>query len=180
MPRGRKKKIHILPSIKPDAYRSLLAVILLLFSLLSYISFIFSDYTLNSKIKDFWFGLFGYSAILAPVLVISLAFLLIPSIEVKLKEPRVILGISLLLLFLASLMHVFVGGDRALELAHDGKGGGLIGYKIASILSSTISVYGAVIAILFLGGVSFILLFNISLDDVFTFIGEKISKLNSG
>ncbi|NMB70212.1 DNA translocase FtsK [candidate division WWE3 bacterium] len=175
MPRGRKKKLHILPKIKPDAYRSILAVFLLLFSLLSYVSFFFSDYALNSKIKDFWFGIFGYPSFIAPILVISIAFLLIPSIDIKLKEPRVILGQLLNLVFLSSMFHIFINADEALKTAQDGGGGGMLGYKVTSLLSSTISIYGAIIALMFLGGVSVILLFNISLDDIFSFIGEKLS-----
>jgi hypothetical protein len=58
-------------------------------------------------------------------------------------------------------------------------GGGLLGYKVSSVLSSTISVYGAFIALVFLGGVSFILLFNISLDDVFSYVGRKTRKYQS-
>jgi len=178
MPRGRKKKLHILPKIKPDAYRSIFAVFLLLFSLLSYVSFIFSDYALNSKIKDIWYGLFGLPAIVGPVIIISLAFLLIPSIEIKLKEPRVIFGLVLIQLFLSSMFHLFIGSEEALDIAKDGGGGGMIGYKIVTILSATISVYGAFLALMFLGGVAFIMLFNISLDDVFSFIGEKISAIH--
>lgn len=177
MPRGRKKKLRIIPKIKPETIRSIFASFLLLFSLLSYISFVFSEYTLNSKIKDLWFTIFGNASWLAPIITIGVGFLLIPSIEIKIKEPRIIMGMSILLIYLSTILHLFKSPESALEIANNGGGGGLVGYQISTLLVSTISIYGAFVLLLFFFAVGIILLFNISFDDIVEFISDKLNAI---
>jgi len=172
MPRGRKKKMKIDFNLKPETLRSIFAIVCILFSVLSLISFFASDYSLNAKIQHVLRGTFGVASILIPFLTLSLALLLIDSIKWKIKQPSVLFGMFLVLIASSGLFHLFYSGEKASEAASRGLGGGVFGYKLSSVLVSTISIYGAFIVLLAIFFIAFVMLFNISLDQIVSYLSK--------
>ncbi|AHB39977.1 TPA: DNA translocase FtsK [candidate division WWE3 bacterium] len=173
MPRGRKRKFKLNFSIKPETIRSVIALVLVTAGLLSLIAFFAPSYSVNAKIKGFMSGLFGRPAIILPFLLIISGSLFIQKLKVKFKEPRIAAGLLLALLGLSGLSHVFVNKDAALEAAENGLGGGMVGYKISSVLANGVSIYGAAVLLILAVLISAILLFDVSLDQVLGFVSEK-------
>ena len=166
MPRGRKKRFKLHFNIKPETLKSILAVFLVLFAVLGFISFFATDYALNSKINGMFKSLFGMASLLFPLLIFDLALFFIESIKWKIKEPRIFLGMLLAIVVLAGFLHLFYGVEKGSGDAKDGEGGGIIGYSVAKILVGTISKFGAMIALLAGFTISAFLIFDISLNQV--------------
>lgn len=180
MPRGRKKKVKLKLNLKPGVTRSVFAVILFLVSLLSLISFFAPNYSLNSKILNLITGMFGWAGILVPFIIAIGGMFLLDSIKSRLKEPQVFISLVLLLFSLSSFFHLFISKKMALEVANDGRGGGLVGYKISSILINSISIYGAFLLLAAALVICIVILFEIPLDKVFATIIERFSGLSIG
>lgn len=174
MPRGRKRKIKV--NIKPQVYKSIAALGSILISLMIIISFIFPEYTVNTKVNLILKSLFGWAAFGIPVIFLLMGLLLIDPIKLKIKDPRVISGVVLLLFMLAALIHLFYL-DEGYTIAKDGKGGGIIGFKLAQLLVDTISIYGGIIVLGVGITLALILIFNISLDDLFTTLFKIVEKI---
>ena len=166
MPRGRKKKFKLHFNIKPETFKSIIAVSLILFAVLGLISFFATDYALNSKINGILKSLLGMSSLLLPLIIFDFALFFIESVKWKIKEPRIFIGMLLAIIILAGFMHLFYGVDRGLDDAKDGSGGGIIGYTVANILVRTVSKFGAVIALLAGFAISAFLIFDVSLNQV--------------
>lgn len=164
--RGRKKKFKLDFNVSRETWLSILALLLILLAFISLVSFIAPDYSINSKVQYLLRGSFGYASFLSPIFFCLFGILFIEQIQIKLKSGRIVLGIFLLMLSLASLFHVFISSKNAYDLAVMGKGGGMIGYYISTLLSSTISIYGAVPLLLTVLIVSFILTFDVSLGQL--------------
>jgi len=158
--RGRKRKIKL--NIKSDILKSILSVALLAGAGISLVSFFVPNYVLNSKIQYFLKLYFGYASLIIPAILLIWGLLYIRTINWKFVELRVLFGLFGLLLSFSGLL---------------GAKGGLIGYKILSVLSGLVSVYGAWLLLLSICGISVILVFNLSLDDVFRFLGMLAQKL---
>jgi len=173
MPRGRKRKFKLNFSVKPETIRSVIALVLVTAGLLSLIAFFAPSYSVNAKIKGFMTGMFGKPSIILPFLLIISGTLFIQKLKVKIKEPRIAAGLLLALLGLSGLFHVFVNRDEALEAARNGLGGGMVGYQISSFLAAGVSIYGAGVLLVLSVLISAILLFDVSLDQVFGFVSEK-------
>ncbi|RJR27479.1 DNA translocase FtsK [candidate division WWE3 bacterium] len=180
MPRGRKKKFKLSLNIKPETSKTIAALLLILFGVLTLVSFIAPDYSLNEKIQVLWKSLFGVTAIFVPFLLILLALLFVESVKMKIKEPKILIGIFLLFITLTGFFHVFVSEEEAYELARDGGGGGLFGYKIAGLLVNTISIYGAVLVLLMLGVISLVIIFDVSLDQIVAFLAKIFGNIHFG
>ncbi len=177
MPRGRKKKIKLSLNIKPETSKTIAALMLILFGVLSLVSFIAPDYTLNEKIQVLWRTLFGNVAIMVPFLLFIFALLFVDAVKIRLKEPKFIIGIFVLFMTLTGVFQLFVSGDDSYEVAQEGGGGGLIGYKIVDILTNTISIYGAVIVLLTAILLSFVIIFDISLDQILGFVQSLFGNI---
>lgn len=150
-----------------------MALLLVTLGLLSLIAFFTPSYSFNSRVVEFLTGLFGKPSILIPLLLIVSGSLFIQKLQLKIKEPRIVVGLVIALLSLSALFHLFVGRDEAAEAAEKGLGGGLVGYKISGALISGVSVYGAAVLLFLAVAVSAILLFDISLDQILGFLSEK-------
>jgi DNA segregation ATPase FtsK/SpoIIIE, S-DNA-T family len=169
MPRGRKKKFKLSRIIPADTLKSLVAVMFLLVSGLSLISFFAGDYFLNAKIQIVLKGLFGGAAILTPFVFFILGLLLIDTLKLSIKNPRILFGLLGLLFSFSALFHIFHSPDAALEAAREGAGGGLVGYYISTFLREAISIYGGILVLISIIIVSFLLVFNLSFDQIIDF-----------
>ena len=173
MPRGRRRKFKLRLKVRPDTVRSIIALVFILFSLISFISFFASSYYVNSKILNFLQLLFGNSAIIIPFLLASIGVLFIDKLNIKYKEARIVISLSLALVSLSGLLHIFISEEKAVEIAKSGGGGGLFGYKFSSILSENISKFGAVVTLFIILLIALILLFNISFGKIIEFLSEN-------
>ncbi|GIW69483.1 MAG: hypothetical protein KatS3mg101_0230 [Patescibacteria group bacterium] len=177
MPRGRRRKFRIHFNVRPETIRSVLALLLVSLGLLSLIAFFTPSYSFNSKVVGFLTRLFGKPSILVPFLLVIAGLLFIQRLQLKIKEPRIAIGLILALLSLSGLFHLFIESDEALGAAEKGLGGGFVGYKISNVLISSVSIYGAVVVLFLAVVVSAILLFDISLDQILGFVSEKGAPL---
>jgi len=172
--RGRKKKFKVNFNVSPSSLRSVLAVVLLLSSVLVVISFLVPDYFINQKIQMVTKKIFGYSAWIIPLIMAVTGLIFIDALKHKIKESRVVLGLVTLLIGVSGILHLFISSDEAKQAAIDGRGGGYVGYYIASFLKSMVSVYGAIFILLALSAVAIILTFNVSIDQIIEFYREKV------
>jgi DNA segregation ATPase FtsK/SpoIIIE, S-DNA-T family len=172
MPRGRKKKFKLSRIIPTDTLKSLVAVFLIVLSGLGLISFFAPDYFLNAKILGVMRGLFGNASILAPFILFLFALFLIDSLKLSIKNPRILAGMTGLLISFSSLSHIFISENDALRRAAEGAGGGIIGYYISSLLKGSLSVYGGTLVLLSAVVVSILLVFGLSFDQFFTFLSD--------
>lgn len=173
MPRGRRRKFKFRFKVRPDTIRSIIALVFLSLAVVSLVSFFASSYYVNSKVLGFLQKIFGNAAIVFPFLLASLGALFVDKLKVKFKEGRIILSLGLMLFSLSSLFHIFISKEKAYEVAIKGGGGGLFGYKVSSILTSSVSRVSGVFIILVLLAISVILLFNISFDRIFEYLSES-------
>lgn len=166
--RGRKPK-HTL-KISSDSTKSLFALVLLALAGLLLVSFFARGYTINDKLQQVVRGLFGYASIIIPFIIALRGLLYVRTLKLPFIEIRVLYGLIILLFSSAPFIHLFYGDDTALLAARAGDGGGLFGYYVGSGLAGLVSVYGA--AIIFLIGIifGFILIVDISLDEVFSYV----------
>lgn len=176
--RGRKRKFKLRLNVKNGTLKSITSVVLVLGGIVGFISFLFPDYSVNEKIQEILRKLFGMPSIFVPLLMIVSGLLFIDFLQLKIKEPRVVFGLSILLLSLSGFFHLFISED-AQDVANNGGGGGLVGFKIASFLKDSISIYGAFFVLLLALISSVILIFDISFEDIFKFISNLGSKLDS-
>lgn len=177
MPRGRKRKFKLHFNISPDAIRSVFAIALIALACLSLISFFAPEYALNSKIQQILKISFGYPSIIFPFVVGMLGLLLMNSIKWKIREPRIFIGLLFLLLVSSAYFHIFYTKDLAYKYAYKGIGGGVVGYKIAQLLINTLSFYGGIIVLTAGLVISFILISNVSLDQIISKVTELAGKL---
>lgn len=179
MPRGRKKKFKLKFNVSAEVVRSVFAVAFIALGGLSLISFFAPGYALNSKIQQILKVGFGYPSIVFPFVIGILGLLLMSSVKWKIREPRIFIGLLTFLLDLSAYFHVFYNKDMAYKYAHKGVGGGIVGYKISQLLVSTLSFYGAIIVLTAGLIISFILISNISLDQIISKVTELVLKLRN-
>jgi len=151
-----------------------MAVGLLLFSVLALISFAVPDYFINAKLQLVLKKAFGYSAVVLPFITAISGLLFVDAFKNKIKDVRIVFGLVALMMTIAGFFHLFIPSEEARQAALDGRGGGFVGFLIATNLKNMISVYGAVFVLLALGVVAIILILNVSIDDGIEFFNNYI------
>jgi hypothetical protein len=159
--RGRKKKFKVSFNVSPGTLRSIMAVGLLLFSVLALISFVAPDYFINARLQLILKKTFGYSAVVLPFITAVSGLLFIDAFKNKIKDIRIVFGLVLLMITIAGFFHLFISSEEARQAALDGRGGGFVGFMVATNLKNMISVYGAVFVFLALGVIDVILVLNV-------------------
>lgn len=173
MSRGRRRKFKIGFNVKPETVRSIISIIFLGSAFLILISFFAPSYSLNAKIQQFLRLYFGRPSIIIPLIMGSFGILFFDRIDKRYKEARVFVGLFLLLFSLSGIFHVFISKDNSYDFASEGRGGGLIGYKLSYFLSSSISTFGASVLLFLLLLGSIFLLFNMSFAKIFDFFSNN-------
>lgn len=178
MPRGRKRKFKLHLNVKGDTIRSVVAMLFVLLAFISLISFFLPEYSFNAQVLKIQREILGSTAIIFPVILGLIGFLFIDKMQPRFKEIRTLSGLVVLTLCLAGLFHVFQKPEDFFTLAKQGEGGGLVGYKMATLLISAVSIYGAVAVLIILGLISIFVLFNFSWDQIFKFIQDHKPNIN--
>lgn len=174
MPRGRKKSLKF--KLKGDTFKSIVGIFLIFFCALSYVAFVLPDYSVNSNINGVYRKFFGYAGYIVPVIFLF-AGLLMVGFRWRLLQARIFFGILAVSLSSSALLHVFYLGKDSYKLAVKGVGGGLIGYKLSSGLSSAISVYGAFFVYAFILLVGVLLISDISTERVIAFVNRVVNTV---
>lgn len=174
MSRGRRKKSvlnlkAVTPNISPDVFKSIIALLLFLTAGITLISFFAGDQLLNSKIQSALRGTFGVSSYLVPFVVFFLALFFVEIISFRYKKFTVLIGLIALVVLLS------VTG--ALMAGKADSGGGILGYTISNFFEDSISVYGTVLVLLFGYMLSFVLIFDLTLNHIFGILKKILSGL---
>lgn len=173
--RGRRRQIKL--KIRKDTAKSVASVTLLVSAGLILVSYISPQPELNSKIQEYIKLAFGKSAVMLPVVLTVWGLLYVRALKLKFIELRVLFGLMGMLFSFSGIFHLFYSGEKAYEMAKDGLGGGLVGYKISQILSDLISIWGAGIILFAAIVISAIFVFDISFDEVLGFVKDLFGKV---
>jgi len=178
MPRGRRRKFKIRFKVRPDTARSIIALILILLAFISLLSFFTTNYSVNAKINSFIKKFLGAGGIILPFIFGSAGILFIDKLKLKFKEIRIIIGLLISMFSVSGLFHLFVK-ENPYEAAVEGRGGGLLGYKTASILINNLSKFGAFAVLIVFLLIAIFLVFNLSFTKIFKIFNkdEKTSFL---
>lgn len=176
--RGRRKKFKLRFNIRTETLRSTVAILLLVISGVILVSFLFGEYSVNKRVQEILLMVFGYLYILLVPIFLILGLWLINTLRWRFIELRILIGLIILLISGSSFWHIFYLRDNAYEIAKRGGGGGLIGYKIAQLLESMISIYGAGLILLALMGLAIIIILDKSIDEILEFLISHSQGLN--
>lgn len=156
--------------LKPETKRAIAAVILIIFSLITTLSFISEAGPAGAFILHTLRQLFGIAAYAVPFVCILLGIHLVRPNREPLSRLRIV-GIALLAIgFLGSYHLVRAEVEDAYQTALEGRGSGLVGFMFAYPLSKAFSRWAAIF--LFLGSfvVGLFLALNTSLKDIWGWI----------
>ena len=173
MPRGRRRKFRVSFNVRPDTIRSIISLIFVLLAVISLVSFFAPSYVVNSKIQEVLKLCFGKASILIPFLLAAAAVLFVDRIKPQFKELRIVAGLTIALVSLAGIFHIFISKEEAYDLAKIGGGGGIVGYKLSSILAAGLSKFGGAFVLFCLLVVSIVLMFNVSFENILQFFREE-------
>ena len=152
-----------------DAKKSLLLVFLITFGLLSVLGF-FDAAGLIGHWIDMGIGsMFGYGKWLLPILLFSLAGMMLTRKTTTTGDVVKYIGMVVIYLTLLGLIHIFMGDDTKayMKVAEAGEGGGYFGYAVAAgffVLAGKVA--GVILLLAFLVA-GFIMTFNVSLIGFF-------------
>ncbi len=148
--------------LEPETQRSILGVALIVFGLVFGLSVLGWGGIVGSVLALFLKFLFGIVAYPIPLLLLAIGVVILAPTTIEFR-PSAFLGISLALLCLASLAHLFVSPEYGFEVAKIGGGGGIVGFGISSLFRYIFAFWASLI--IFLGGfvVSILVATNFSL-----------------
>lgn len=181
--RGRRKKYfkksRFKISLKKRTVFSISAVVFLLLSILTFISFFSQNIGSNflqNKINLF----FGWGSFLVPPILGLIGLLFLPIVNLPFVNTAVLFGLLLFSISFLGFIHlILLNPFTAKTQAFLGEGGGLIGYYTGIFLSQSFSKIGAIV--IFSTGVvvSLLFIFNTSLDELMLFLMRIAKFLNS-
>jgi S-DNA-T family DNA segregation ATPase FtsK/SpoIIIE len=147
-----------------DAKKSLLLLFLLTFGLLSMLGFFDAAGLLGHWIDMGIGSLFGYGKWLLPILLFTLAGLMLFRKTTTAKEAVKYVGLIVIYLTILALIHLFMGDDAKsyLKVAEAGEGGGYLGYVLATGFFVLAGKAAAAILLLALFIAGLIMAFNVS------------------
>ncbi len=162
--RGRKKKfkLNLKFDVRPDVIKSVAAMSLMVLGIISLISYVASDYEINAKIQDILGDKFGITGLIVPFILAFAGLLLIDSIKFKFKDLRVWFGLIGTLFSVAGTLGLL------------NMDGGELGDTLAIRLTNSVSTAGAAVILLAVFAISLFLMFNVSINQVVTFIGGQL------
>ncbi len=137
----------------------------------------------HGALSDWWAVqlrlVFGWGALAIACVVILAGIVLLArdrEHDWHVSWPRVI-GLELALVALLTLLHVFAGGTSPLATAKAGRGGGLIGWAISTLLTDAVGTPASILLMVILGIVGTVWAFNISARNIASRAAEAIASL---
>lgn len=177
MPRGRKKKFKLKVSLNPGFLKSVLSIFFIVSSGVSAVSFFTPTYSFNAQLQEFLHGTFGIGSIFVPFVLLLLGLLLIDSLNLPFKKYSMLFGLVLAAVILSTFAHTFYPDRIALDKAEHGFGGGMLGYNVSQLLMRTVSIYGELLILGALTVLTAILIFNVTLAQIFSGIAALLNKI---
>lgn len=165
--RRRRRKRSVRLKIKRDSILSVGAVLLLLLSVLSFISFFAQAASFNILIQEILNNLFGWTAFLIPFIIGLAGLVLLRTFYWRFVNLRVLTGLVLATGCLSGLSHLLLGAERGKEEALLGQGGGVVGFAISAFLREHLSTAGAFFVLLAGLAISVLVISNASVRQLF-------------
>jgi intein/homing endonuclease len=169
----RKKKIEW--EINPETAREIIAIVLIIFGGLFLLSILGLAGSLGYFLSHLVKLLLGYLAIPFSLVLLFLGVALFMPKKIQIK-PASAVGASLFFLFMPALVHLFVDESVALDLAKQGRGGGLIGFLFSYIFSHFLGFWASLLILLGLVMVSFMITFSVTLSSIFNFFTSRLKR----
>lgn len=152
--------------LKPQTKRAALGITLIVFSLISLLSFFSAAGPSGIFILALLRRLFGILGYIAPFVFLYMGISLVRSREDRMPRIQKI-GVLLLIAGILGIFHVVgIPTEDAYQTALDGRGGGMIGFLLAFPMSRAFSSVASSLIFLCAMGVGIFLTFNISPSDV--------------
>jgi len=155
--------------LSPEAYRGLIGVILIILGGLIFLSFIGIAGRFGEFIHQTMRLIFGWPAYLLPIFFIGFGWALLkPPPEDADSNVRwsTLTGAFLFFLSLPALIHLFMPETKAVEIAENGMGGGMVGYGVSHVFMNLVDFWASLFILLGLVIVSVILVTNASLSQI--------------
>ncbi len=151
---------------------------MILFSVLTLLSFFAQSAMGSFFIQELVNRLFGWGAVLFPF-ILATTGLLFFKYRPRFITANIPFGLSIFTLSFLGIIHLlFFRGNDSAELAFLGQGGGLIGFWLSDFLKRYFSVLGALFIFLSALIISALVFFNTSLDRFLTVIAAAFKKLS--
>jgi S-DNA-T family DNA segregation ATPase FtsK/SpoIIIE len=175
--RGRRRKLKF--NLKDESFQSAVGIILLVFSILAFLSFFGQAAGFGSVLQTFLNRLFGWGSFLVPIVTAVLGLTLM---RVGRKIPficvRTFVGLLIFTLALLGLIHLFFPSDRAYyEASVLGQGGGVVGYFLQLALRRIFSSIGAFLILASSTFVGVLVVFNTSFDEALYYFSQTAERV---
>jgi S-DNA-T family DNA segregation ATPase FtsK/SpoIIIE len=179
MPRYRRRAMKI--NLKDESFQSTVGIILVVFSILTVLSFFGQAAGFGSFLQDSLNKLFGWGTFLIPIIsgVLGLVLLRL-RIKLPFVDLRIFYGLVILSISLLGLFHFFFSSEESQFQANLGQGGGLSGYYVQLILRRIFSTVGAFLVLSAGSVVGILVTLNISFDEALfhlSRVAQKVGRL---
>ncbi len=168
------------PSLKGDAKRSILAVFCVAFAVLFTLGYFEGAGSFGAFLDSILRVSFGWGKWIVPFLLIALAVFFLKRGRATLSDWVRILGFALLSLSFLGFFHLYLGGtkEELFVAAQAGRGGGYLGFGLASFLLSFMGKVAGTVILLMFFLIGLIAAFNVSLHHAFGYLWEKMPARN--
>lgn len=153
------------PEVAPEVAQEITAIALSAFAVLLILAIFGVGGALPHELLHGLRLAFGFGALLIPVILTVLAWMLFQPSKYQVKANNYI-GFAVFLLSLAGLLHLTVTVDAALDAAQNGNGGGFIGYGITKLALMVLNVPAATIVLSTILIISLIVAANTRLSEL--------------
>jgi len=159
-----------------ETRRIISGVFILLLAVITLLGFFHSAGALGESITELAKKLFGrLGSFIFAISIFYLGLLLIIPPKVKHGEQtsyRIskFIGLFLFVIAVPALAHLFIAQENAQEFANYGKGGGLVGYYLSSLLRNGIGLFPSFLFSIFLIAIALLMIFDFSLLQYLGFV----------
>ncbi|MEX2053800.1 MAG: DNA translocase FtsK, partial [Patescibacteria group bacterium] len=177
MARYRRRALKI--DLKDESFQSTIGIILVVFSIITVLSFFGQAAGFGSFLQDILNRFFGWGAFMLPIVTGVLGLVLLRlRIKIPFVELRTFYGLVVLSLSLLGVFHFFFRPEEAYyQAATLHQGGGLTGYYIQLILRKVFSPIGAFIILSAGSIVGVLVTLNISVDEALFYLSQLAQKI---
>lgn len=175
--RGRPRKVQF--ELERDSAQSIAAVVVLLVSLLTLLSFFGQAAGFGSILQQLLNRFFGWGSALIPLVLFFSGLILLRRFKSRFFSPRVLTGLVLFLFSFLGLAHFFFPAGTAKDEAFNGQGGGIAGFIIQRFLKQGLGPFGGVLVLVALLLVAILVVFNASLDETLVNLGKIFGALGN-
>ncbi len=149
-------------SLNPETKQGITVVLLFLGALLLLLSYVDIAGVVGQQLDDLFGWGFGWARYLIPFILIGIGFALLRPERIELKVSTYV-GLGMIVLALAGILHQTVGQDAARSAIDFGRGGGWLGYGVQSPLREVLGGIATIIILFALFIIGLLVMFNTTL-----------------